>query len=63
MTVIDSHRLIWESWTLGRCENCKGNPKKVKMANGAFVSGDPDGKYRSSENFWMCPKCGYSRRL
>ncbi len=63
MTVIDKNRIIKESWTFGVCENCGKNPEKVSMIKEGLVSGDPDAKYRYESEIWVCPKCGYSRRL
>lgn len=73
MTVIDKHRIIKESWTFGVCENCLQNPrqssenikkiKKISMVKEQLVSGDPSGKYKSDSKVWICPKCGYARKL
>jgi len=63
MTVIEKNRLINYYWELGCCENCRGNPKKVRMEKEFLVSGDPDKKYRSDREFWVCPKCGFTKEL
>ena len=63
MTVMDKHRIIKEKWICGVCENCGYNPEKVKMVKEKMVSGDPDGVYESDSKIWVCPKCGYTRRL
>ena len=63
MTVMEKHRIIKDSWTFGVCENCRQNPRKVEMVKEEIVSGDPDGKYTSESSIWVCPKCGYTRKL
>jgi len=63
MTVIDKHRIIKESWTFGLCENCGQNPKEIKMVKEQLVSGDSTGRYKSDSEIWVCPKCGYTRKL
>jgi rubredoxin len=63
MTVIDKHRIIKDSWTFGVCGNCKQNPKKINMIKEQLVSGDPEGKYKSDSEIWVCPKCGCTRKL
>lgn len=63
MTVTEKRRTIKESWTFGVCDNCEHNPEKVKMVKEQLVSGDPEGKYKSDSEIWICPKCGCSRQL
>jgi len=64
MTVIDKHRIIKESWTFGVCENCKQNWNlEIKMVKEKLVSGNSAGKYKSDSEIWVCPKCGYTRKL
>ena len=63
MTVIEKHRIIKESWVFGVCDNCAHNPEEVKMIKEQIISGDPDGKYKSDSEIWVCQKCGYARKL
>lgn len=63
MTVIDKHRVIKERWALGVCGNCGHNPAQVRMAREGLVSGDAAMSKRSDAEMWVCPKCGYCRRL
>jgi len=63
MTVMEKHRIIEDSWVFGVCENCGQNPEKIKMVKEVLVSGDPEAKYKSDKEIWICPKCGYTRRL
>jgi uncharacterized protein with PIN domain len=61
--VMDESRIIHERWTFGVCENCHQNPEKVQMTKEALVSGDAGMTRRSETEVWVCPKCGYCRRL
>jgi len=63
MTVLDKHRIIKESWTFGVCENCGKNPEEIKMVKEQLVSGDSERIYKSDSEIWVCPKCGYTRKL
>jgi rubredoxin len=63
MTVLEKHRSIKDLWVYGVCKSCGYNPKEVKMVKETMVSGDPEGKYRSKKKVWMCPRCGYTRKL
>lgn len=63
MAVIDKRRIIKDSWIFGVCENCGHNPEEVGMVKEQLVSGDPDGKYKSNSNIWVCTKCGHTRKL
>ena len=68
MMVIDKHRIIKESWTFGVCENCRQTrnsetKNSIKMVKEELVSGDPTGEYKSDSDVWICPKCGYTRKL
>jgi len=63
MAVIDKHRIIKDSWTFGICENCHQNPEKLQMTKEFLVSGDPGRKHKSRKEVWVCPRCGYSRKL
>jgi len=63
MTVIDKHRIIKERWTLGGCGNCGHNPEHVRMARERMVSGDAGKSKRSETEVWVCPRCGYCRKL
>jgi len=62
-TVIDKHRIIRDSWICGVCENCRQNPKEINMVKEALVSGDLEGRYKSEKKIWVCPRCGYTRKL
>lgn len=63
MVTMDEHRIIRERWTLGVCENCRQNPEHVRMTKDVLVSGDAAMSRRSESEMWVCPKCGYCRRL
>ena len=58
--------MIWmtlsRTWTYGICETClKNSHEKVEMVREKVVSGDIEGRY--SEEIWICPVCGASKRL
>ena len=53
---------IAKTWTYGYCENClKNSHEKVKVLREKLISGDHEGKY--SEETWVCPVCGSTKRL
>jgi RNase P subunit RPR2 len=53
---------ITKTWTYGYCESCsKNSHEKIKTVRERIVSGDPEGKY--SEETWVCPQCGSTKRL
>lgn len=60
---MEKHRIIKQSWAYEICENCGHNPKEIKMVKHHLVSGDPEGKYKSKKEMWICPRCGSTRRL
>lgn len=48
------------TWTYSTCENCLRNAhKESKMVKRTVTSAD--GNY--SEEFWVCTKCGFTRKL
>lgn len=63
MPVMDERRAIRERWTFGVCDNCGQNPEQVRMVREALVSGGPAGAIKAESEFWVCPKCGYCRKL
>ena len=63
MVTMDENRIIRERWTFGVCENCHQNPEKVQMVKETLASGDACRTRISDSELWVCPKCGYCRRL
>jgi hypothetical protein len=49
-------------WTYGVCEYClKNSHEEVKMVRENIVSADTAGN--CSEEFWVCPACGSTKKL
>jgi NMD protein affecting ribosome stability and mRNA decay len=61
--VIRKNRVIKDRWSYGFCAKCGHNPRRIKMVNEVLVSGDPLGKHKSEKEIWVCPRCGFSRKL
>jgi len=53
---------VGKTWTFGICESClKNSHEEVKMIKEKIISGDLEGRY--SQELWVCPVCGATKRL
>lgn len=52
---------IENTWTYATCESCLQNAhKEEKMVKRKVISTDEIGQ---GEDYWVCTKCGFTRRL
>jgi hypothetical protein len=61
MTVIDKHRIRQDHWMFATCERCNAEPVNGMVREKFRI---PDGRSGGEcVEMWVCPKCGYTKRL